>query len=291
MLEKTLAETDPDTTDVAVMTAQVDKPGDTDIGGPELNEYARNLMSAVVERAEKAGKHVQPLIVRTNNPLYAVINAARDLNAQEAGLGGVERLLRRRADRADRLLLDQFAPGRAAAADDPHPGSQPRSLFRHRRRQPHPQAGRAQARSVAELREAGVGISRVLVVHDRTPAGSDLFADVLTMLDPQVALTLAPLPKPAASPSDDPGEADRVEKDLDRAKQLRREVTFRELPAGETCTQIAALAAELKCNLIIVGKQEASAEQASLDCDAVVRQASCAVCVVTLPNLPQEAGE
>ena len=136
-----------------------------------------------------------------------------------------------------------------------------------------PKLGERSARSVAELREAGVGISRVLVVHDRTPAGSDLFADVLTMLDPQVALTLAPLPKPAASPSDDPGEADRVEKDLDRAKQLRREVTFRELPAGETCTQIAALAAELKCNLIIVGKQEASAEQASLDCDAVVRQA------------------
>ena len=79
MLEKTLSETDPETTDVAVMTAQVAQRGDTSGGGPELDDYARTLMSAVVDRAEKAGKHVQPIIVRTNNPLFAVINAARDL--------------------------------------------------------------------------------------------------------------------------------------------------------------------------------------------------------------------
>ena len=82
MLEKTLAETDPETTDVAVMTCQVAQRGDTGGGGPELDDYARNLMSAVVDRAEKAGKHVQPMIVRTNNPLFAVINAARDLRAR-----------------------------------------------------------------------------------------------------------------------------------------------------------------------------------------------------------------
>ncbi len=87
MLEKTLSETDPGTTDVAVMTAQVAQRGDISGGGPELDEYARHLMSAVVDRAEKAGKHVQPIIVRTNNPLFAVINAARDLGAQELVMG------------------------------------------------------------------------------------------------------------------------------------------------------------------------------------------------------------
>ena len=89
MLEKTLAETDPMTTDVAVMTAQVSRRGDSaSAAGPELDDYARGLMSAVVERAEKAGKHVQPIIVRTNNPLFAIIQAAKDLDAQELVLGG-----------------------------------------------------------------------------------------------------------------------------------------------------------------------------------------------------------
>ena len=57
-----------------------------------------------------------------------------------------------------------------------------------------PKLGERRARSVAELREAGVGISHVLLVHDGTSVGSDLFADVLTMLDPLVALTVVPLP-------------------------------------------------------------------------------------------------
>ena len=51
-----------------------------------------------------------------------------------------------------------------------------------------PKIGERQARSVAELRAAGVGVSRVLLVHDGTPESSDLFKAVLTMLDPQVAL-------------------------------------------------------------------------------------------------------
>ncbi len=44
-------------------------------------------MTAVVERAEKAGKQVKPLIVPTNNPLYAVVQTARDLEVQELILG------------------------------------------------------------------------------------------------------------------------------------------------------------------------------------------------------------
>ncbi len=292
MLEKTLAETDPDTTDVAVMTCQVDKPGDTAIGGPELNDYARNLMSAVVERAEKAGKHVQPLIVRTNNPLFAVINASRDLQAQELVMGAsnvysadeqIEQIafywINLHQGNPQPLTIRILGPNRDLYFD----------LAGGNR---IPMLGERRARSVAELREAGVGISRVLVVHDRTPAGSDLFADILTMLDPQVELTLVPLPRPVANENvlggEGAAETDWIAQDLLRAKQLRRELAVRDLPAGDTCTQIASLAAAMKCNLIILGKQESSAEQAPLDCDAVVRQAQCAVCVVTLPKLPQE---
>ena len=249
-------------------------------------------MSAVVDRAEKAGKHVQPLIVPTNNPLFAVINAARDLQAQELIMGALERLFGRRADRADRVLLVQPARRRPAAADDPHPRPQPRPVFRPGRRQPHSQARRAPGPIGGRAARGGRRHQPRAVLHDGTPAGSDLFADVLTMLDPLVELTLVPLPRPVANENvlggEGAAETDWIAQDLLRAKQLRRELAVRDLPAGDTCTQIASLAAAMKCNLIILGKQESSAEQAPLDCDAVVRQAQCAVCVVTLPKLPQE---
>ena len=57
-----------------------------------------------------------------------------------------------------------------------------------------PKISERQARTVAELRAAGVGVDRVLLVHDGSRAGSDLFRAVLTMLDPQVGLALAYAP-------------------------------------------------------------------------------------------------
>ena len=128
-------------------------------------------------------------------------------------------------------------------------------------------------------------------MHDGTSVGSDLFADVLTMLDPLVALTVVPLPRAAAALPEGVAETDWLEQDLLRAKQLRREVTCRELPPGELAVQVAALATRLHCDLIMVGKPEISELQTPLDTDAIVREASCAVCVVTPPHIPQEAGE
>ena len=49
-------------------------------------------MTAVVERAEKAGKEVKPLIVPTNNPLHAVLKTAMDLQAQELFMGASHKL-------------------------------------------------------------------------------------------------------------------------------------------------------------------------------------------------------
>ena len=54
---------------------------------------------------------------------------------------------------------------------------------------------------------------------------------------------------------------------------------------------MAALACRLHCDLIVVGKPEISESDARLDADALARAASCAVCVVTPPPIPQEAGE
>ena len=48
-----------------------------------------------------------------------------------------------------------------------------------------PKISERRARSVAELRAAGVGVDRVLLLHDGSPANSDLFQAVLTMLDPR----------------------------------------------------------------------------------------------------------
>ena len=84
---------------------------------PDLDHYNRELMTAVVNRAEKAGKHVQPLIVPTNNPLYRRDQHGQGPAGPGTGPGRVEHLHGRRADRADRLLLDQ-PPRRAARAAD-----------------------------------------------------------------------------------------------------------------------------------------------------------------------------
>src|SRR5437879_9242876 len=56
-----------------------------------------------------------------------------------------------------------------------------------------PKISERKARSVAELRAAGVGIDRVLLLHDGTTNCSDLFNGVLTMLDPKVELALLPV--------------------------------------------------------------------------------------------------
>src|SRR5216684_447349 len=66
MLEKALAETDPETTDVVVMTAKVHPPGEALPDKEDLDKYDQELMTAVVQRAERAGKQVKPLIIPTN---------------------------------------------------------------------------------------------------------------------------------------------------------------------------------------------------------------------------------
>src|SRR5205823_11552877 len=54
---------------------------------PDLDAYDQQLMTAVVQRAERAGKQVRPMIVPTNNPLHAVLRTAKDLQAHELIVG------------------------------------------------------------------------------------------------------------------------------------------------------------------------------------------------------------
>ena len=88
MLERTLHESDPETTDVIVMTAKVTPAGgEAAMADLDLDRYEQQLMTAVVERAERAGKQVKPLIVPTNNPLFAVVKTAKELDVQELVIG------------------------------------------------------------------------------------------------------------------------------------------------------------------------------------------------------------
>jgi amino acid transporter len=87
MLERVLEETNPETTDVVVMHAKVLPPGSGYVVRPDLNHYDQELMTAVVERAEKAGKGVKPLLVPTNNAVHAILKTAKALQVQEVILG------------------------------------------------------------------------------------------------------------------------------------------------------------------------------------------------------------
>jgi amino acid transporter/nucleotide-binding universal stress UspA family protein len=291
MLEKTLAETDPDTTTVAVMTAQVIQPGDTSAGGPDLDLYNRQLMTAVVDRAEKAGKQVQPLIVRTNSPLFAVVQTARDLKAQELVLGASN------VHTAD-AQIEQIA----FYWINLH-GGQPEPLtvrILSRSRELYfdlaggsriPKIGERRARSIAELRSAGVGVSHVMLVHDGTSAGSDLFAAALTMLDPLVTLTVVPLRAETTSPESPPAETGGVlQHDLARAEQLKRDVEVCPLPAGDPTEELLRLLAENACDLLVLGMAEESSapEPAIFDTHAIIDKSPCRVCWITAPRIPEE---
>ena len=69
MLEKALAETDPEITDVVVMTAKVMQPfGQMSAEFLDPGRRDQQLMTAVVEEAERAGTSVVPLILPTSHP-------------------------------------------------------------------------------------------------------------------------------------------------------------------------------------------------------------------------------
>src|SRR5207249_1603824 len=100
-----------------------------------------------------------------------------------------------------------------------------------------PKISERQARTVDELRAAGVGVDRVLMVHDGTRAGSDLFQGIVTMLDPHVVLGIVHLPAEDAS-------IDLLEKDTERAHTLGRDVTVHNITNEDTGVGLVQLAHE-----------------------------------------------
>jgi amino acid transporter len=303
MLEKALAETDPATTAVVVMTAKVAPVGEaapTEHG--ELDTYDQKLMTAVVDKAEHAGKQVKPMIVPTNNPLHAVLKTAMDLKVQELILGA-----------SNKYTVDEQLEQIAFYWINLH-GGQPAPLtvrILSRERDVYldigggsriPKISERQARSVAELRAAGVGVDRVLMLHDGSMAHSDLFQAVLTMLDPEVALGVLPICADGAAPAEllvgqglqpppQPGTNGVIHQDEERARKLGRGLTVLDMPAADGPAIVERLRQD-QYDLVILPLPEETqvSRHIAVDerCHYILRHAHCRVFLAAAPGIPQE---
>jgi amino acid transporter len=287
MLEKSLHETDPDTTDVVVMTAKVMPMGADHGNGPNLDDYDLHLMTAVVQKAEKAGKQVKPLILPTNNPLHAMMTTAKAIGAQEIIVGASNKYTAQEQLDQMSFYWIQINPDAPLTIRilgrnwDTHADLNGGSRI--------PRISDRKARSVAELRAAGVGVDRVLLVHYDTPEGHDLFEAVLTMLDPQVGLTVANI-----RPEGQTNGSGVWQSDLERTTHLHRDVETLKL-TGDFGPEIVRIARENKQDLIIV---PLPAEQAAVEAVAsdgpiqhILRHAPCRVFLAAPPIVPEELEE
>ncbi|HZT80823.1 MAG TPA: amino acid permease [Gemmataceae bacterium] len=286
MLEKALAETDPETTAVVVMTAKLIPPAGEPADGVELDTYDRQLMTAVVQLAERAGKEVKPLVVPTNNPLHAVMQIAKELQAQELIIGP-----------SNRYTADEQMERIAFYWISLHHGQTPPLTVRilSKDRDVYldlgggnriPKISERRARSVAELRAAGVGVDRVLLAHDGSPAASDLFQAVMTMLDPKVALGIVPIP---TNGGELPGTG--LTADREQARQLGRELQIHEVN-GDRGQRIVDLAREGQYDLIILPLPPELPAGRVIELDErtshVLRHAHCRVFLAAAPVIPHE---
>jgi amino acid transporter len=114
MLEKILQEVDTDRRDVVVVTCKVLPARTLGITDHEMtmDDGDRELLTGIVNVAEHVGKQVHPIVLPTNNPLYAIATTARDLKATEIVLGVSEKM-------HAETQLEQFALAWGSATADP----------------------------------------------------------------------------------------------------------------------------------------------------------------------------
>jgi amino acid transporter/nucleotide-binding universal stress UspA family protein len=291
MLEKALNEADPDTTATIVMTAKLVPPGDEPSKEVlDLDAYDQQLLTKVVEKAEHAGKQVKPVIVQTNNPLHAVLQTAAQLQANELMMGASNKYT------ADEQLEQIAFYWISMHHGTPTPltvrvvGADRDMALDLGGGNRIPKISERRARNVAELRAAGVGIDRVLMLHDGTPGSSDLFQEVLTLLDPQVFLAVVPVAQQDGEPVNG---ASLIPHDQERARQLGRDVQLAELHGqGGDGEEVVRLAKEGHYDLIIVGlpAEPPAGQEGRVDARArfVMDRAHCRVFLAAAPLIPRE---
>jgi hypothetical protein len=255
MLEKCLDETEPETTDVVVMTASVLPPGSAD-QTTAITDQDRELLTAVVNLAEHAGKPVHPLIVPTNDPMFALVRTAKTLGAQELIMGPSNKYAP--DDQLDLVALYWFnlchgkpepLTIRVLSKDrdvrlDIAGGSQ------------IPRLGRMDAeaaRILAELRASWHGVERILLAYDGSPLSADFLDTVMSFLDPAVAVTLIDVAEGNGDSGGDPlSAAGRVVlQGVERSRELGRAVDYR-VAQGHAGREIVRAAVELKADAIFM---------------------------------------
>jgi nucleotide-binding universal stress UspA family protein/uncharacterized protein YjeT (DUF2065 family) len=256
MLERCLAETDPDTTDVVVMTASVLPPGSGDLK-PMITENDRQLLTAVVNLAEHAGKPVRPAIVPTNEPFFAMTLTAKTIGAQELIMGPSNKF--RPEDQLDLVALYWMKVCDAK----PEPLSI-RVLGKDRDVRLDvaggsqiPKVGAAAAETahlLAELRKSWHGVERLLLAYDGSPLSADFLDTVVSFLDPAVSITLLDVAEDdSAHERIEPVEeaSEIVQRGAERARALGRHVEWR-VARGEPGREIVRTAVEGKFDAIFM---------------------------------------
>jgi amino acid transporter len=225
MLEKALAETDPETTEVVVMTAAVVPPASGDFQ-PAITDDDRALLTAVVSLAEHAGKPVKPVIVPTNEPIYALARTAHNIGAEELIMGASNKYDPN--DQLDQVALYWLNIGkgetkpltvRVLSKDrdvrlDIAGGSRIPKLS---------ERGAVTARTLAELRASWRGVERLLLAYDGSSLSADFLDTVLSFLDPGVEVTLIDVSE-RRGPEADAEALDVIRRGTERAGELGRKV-------------------------------------------------------------------
>jgi nucleotide-binding universal stress UspA family protein len=257
MLEKCLSETDPETTEVVVMTATVLPPASADYQ-PTISDEDRHLLTAVVTLAEHAGKPVRPLIVPTNEPFFALAQTAKTIGAQELIMGPSNKF--RPEDQLDAVAL--YWLNVCGAQPDP---LSIRVLGKDRdvrldiaggSQIPKPGAAVAEsARLLADLRKSWHGVGKLLLAYDGSPLSADFLDTVMSFLDPAVKVTLIDVAEDdpdGEGPADPATEAgDVIMRGVERARELGREVAYR-VVRGHAGQEIVAEAIEGRYDAIFM---------------------------------------
>lgn len=257
MLERCLAETDPDTTEVVVMTASVIPPGSADYT-PTITTNDRQLLTAVVNLAEHAGKPVKPLIVPTNQPFFAMTRTAKTIGAQELIMGPSNKY--RPEDQLDQVALYWLN----VCGPEPDPITI-RVLGKDRDARldiaggsqiPKTGGGAIAAETaqlLAELRRSWHGIERLLLAYDGSPLSADFLDTVVSFLDPAVKVTLLDVAEAGSADGGDSTEAARVivERGVERIKALGHDAES-QVVRGEPGPEIVKAAIEGKFDAIFM---------------------------------------
>jgi amino acid transporter/nucleotide-binding universal stress UspA family protein len=288
MLDKALADTDPATTDVVVMTAKVEPQGAEMPATNPLDTYDQQLLTAVVNHAERLGKSVMPLLVPTNNALHAVLNTAKDLPCQEILVGASNKYTAEEQ-------LDQIAfywihlHGGMPQGLTVHVVGPDRDLtFDLDGGNRIPKAAEREARSIADLRAAGIGVKRVLLVHDGTRSSGDVFEWMLTMLSSSIELDIV---RARSMESTGANGHDVFDKDRQWAEKLGREIKVlaQEPQPGP---EIIRMSREGNYDAIVLPAPSSSWSPAGTGPDDwmayVVQHAPCSVFIAIHPTIPRE---